>query len=103
MSQLYLVIALLFAVAVAVFAVQNATPVQVNFLRWHFESSLVVVILISAALGALLTVLLGVPRVLRIRRRLKEESTRLMELEQRLKEQGGEAPPGPAERGPEGK
>lgn len=94
MAPFYLVIALILALAVAVFAVQNASSVQVNFLTWHFESSLVVVILLSAALGAVVTVLLGIPRALRDRRQLKEQSARLMELEQRLKGPGGEASPG---------
>lgn len=94
MSQLYLVIALIFAVAVAVFAVQNAGTVTIRFGLWLVETSLVVVILISAVLGAVVTVLLGIPGALRARRRLKEQSARLMELEQRLKEQGREASPG---------
>lgn len=94
MSQLYLVIALIFAVAVAVFAVQNAGTVTVTFGVWRVETSLVVVILISAVLGAVVTALLGLPRAVKARRRLREESARLMELEQRLKGQGGEASPG---------
>lgn len=64
--QLYVIVGLLFAMAVAVFAVQNSTGVNVNFLFWSFSNiSLVLVILGSVVGGAVITVLLGLPRQLR--------------------------------------
>ncbi len=36
---------------VAVFSVQNAAPVSVTFLSWHFEASLAVIILLSILAG----------------------------------------------------
>jgi uncharacterized integral membrane protein len=36
---------------VAVFSVQNAVPISVTFLSWHFEASLAVVILLSVLAG----------------------------------------------------
>lgn len=36
---------------VAVFSVQNAMPIAVTFLSWHFEASLAVVILLSVLAG----------------------------------------------------
>lgn len=36
---------------VAVFSVQNAMPISVTFLTWHFEASLAVVILLSVLAG----------------------------------------------------
>jgi uncharacterized integral membrane protein len=36
---------------VAVFSVQNAVPISVAFLSWHFEASLAVVILLSVLAG----------------------------------------------------
>ena len=47
MKQFYLIIALLLATVVAIFAVQNAEEVTVHFLVWTFQSSVVVVILTS--------------------------------------------------------
>ena len=52
--QGYLVSALIFALLVAIFAIQNTTVVVINFLMWEFHTSLVLVILGSALLGALL-------------------------------------------------
>lgn len=59
-AQLYFVAALLFALLVAVFVLQNTEPVGVNFLFWQFTHvSKVLVILVSAAVGALMVILLG--------------------------------------------
>ncbi|MFQ5848756.1 MAG: lipopolysaccharide assembly LapA domain-containing protein [Candidatus Methylomirabilales bacterium] len=77
MTQLYLILALLLATLVAVFAVQNAEEVTVRFLVWTFQSSVVVVILISAGLGVLLTALISLPQTLKARRRLRESEARL--------------------------
>lgn len=49
----YLVLALVFALAVAIFAINNAAPVAIKFLVWQFpETSLALVVLGSAVLGA---------------------------------------------------
>ncbi len=61
MKQFYLIMALLLATVVAIFAVQNAEEVTVHFLVWTFQSSVVVVILISVGLGALLATLVSLP------------------------------------------
>ncbi|MFZ5943324.1 MAG: LapA family protein [Bacillota bacterium] len=57
--QLYLVSALVFALIVAVFAVQNTMMVTISFLLWEFSISLVLVILGAAAIGALCVFLVG--------------------------------------------
>ena len=50
-----LIVALLLALASAIFAVQNALPVTLTFLHWHFESSLAVAILLAVLAGVLMT------------------------------------------------
>jgi uncharacterized integral membrane protein len=72
MNQFYLILALVLAILVAIFAVQNAQEVSVRFLLWTFQSSVVVVILISLGVGALLAALMSLPQMLRASRRLKE-------------------------------
>lgn len=52
--QFYLIFSLIFALLVALFAIQNTMLVVVKFLFWQVELSLVLVILGSAAAGALL-------------------------------------------------
>lgn len=48
-----LLLAFIFALFVAVFAVQNSLPVTVTFLMWSFQTSLVIIILGSATFGAM--------------------------------------------------
>jgi Uncharacterized integral membrane protein len=47
-----LFIALLFALVIALFALQNIATVTVRFLLWEYEASLVFVVLGAASLGA---------------------------------------------------
>lgn len=70
--QVYLVGALVFALLVAVFAVQNSTPVDLRFLFWEFpQISLVLIILGSTAFGALFMLLLGLARQIRTAKRIR--------------------------------
>jgi uncharacterized integral membrane protein len=80
MAQFYVIIALLLATLVAIFAVQNAQEVSIRFLVWTFQSSVVVVILISLGVGALLAALMSLPQMLRARRRFMESERRLERL-----------------------
>ena len=83
MKQFYLIVALLLATLVAIFAVQNAAEVTVRFLVWPFQSSVVVVILISVGMGGLLAALVSLPQTLKARRRLRETEAKLERLTNR--------------------
>ncbi|HHU19156.1 MAG TPA: DUF1049 domain-containing protein [Bacilli bacterium] len=54
-SQIYIISALVFALIIAVFAVINVAPVEVNYLFVTTESPLILVILSSALFGSLMT------------------------------------------------
>ncbi len=84
MTQLYLMLALLLTTLVAIFALQNADEVTVRFLVWTFQTSVVIVILTSAGMGALLATLLSLPQTLRARRRMKESEEKLERLSRQL-------------------
>ena len=84
MTQLYLMLALLLTTLVAIFALQNADEVTVRFLVWTFQTSVVIVILASAGMGALLAALLSLPQTLRARRRMKESEEKLERLSRQL-------------------
>jgi len=59
-AQAYFIVALLFALSVAVFAIQNTEGISINFLFWRYEGiSKVLVILASAAVGAIAVLFLG--------------------------------------------
>ncbi len=89
MAQLIVFLALLFSIVIAVFAVQNTTSVAVSFLVFGpVNVAVAVLVLISAALGALAMLLLGIWREARIRWRqrslgqqLRTAQTRIAQLE----------------------
>jgi putative membrane protein len=88
-SQLIVFLALAFSIVIAVFAVQNTTPVAVSFLTFRADAVAVsVLVLISAALGAAAMLLLGIAREVSLRWRhrataqqLKSAHARIGELE----------------------
>ena len=73
MGQTALIAFLLLATGIAIFAVQNAGPVTVRFGFWAVEMSLVVVILVAAAAGAVMASLLSLPGWFRDRRLLRRQ------------------------------
>ncbi|MEX2355495.1 MAG: LapA family protein [Thermaerobacterales bacterium] len=56
---LTLLLVLVFGLVIALFAGQNATPVEVQFFRWIYDTSMVVVIVGATAAGALLVGLIS--------------------------------------------
>jgi uncharacterized integral membrane protein len=74
--KVFLWIAFLILIAVAIFAVQNsdAPIITVKFLFWKFETSLVYIILGSIGLGILFTLLFWIPRGLRASFRAKKSN-----------------------------
>lgn len=72
----YLVLGLVFSIAVAVFAVQNSTRVDITLLLWQLKSiSLVLVILGSALIGALSAGLFGIVKQIRLNKKIKDYRT----------------------------
>lgn len=70
--QLLWIFSLLFALLIALFAVQNTTTVSVNLLFWRLEAvSVAALVLAAAALGALITYLFGLSREVRQRLALR--------------------------------
>lgn len=85
--QVYWITALLFALIVAIFAIQNAEVVNIRFLGWQFQNiSLVLVILGSASAGALFLFILGTIKQLSLALKLKEAENKIRKLENQLKE-----------------
>jgi uncharacterized integral membrane protein len=71
-----MLVALLFAILIAVFALQNTVTVNVRLFVWEYETSLVLIILGSATLGAMLTFLASLgPRIRRVRETRQLEQT----------------------------
>ncbi|WP_051353128.1 LapA family protein [Thalassobacillus devorans] len=71
-GQYYWILALIFALLIAVFAVINVDPVEVNYLFGSGEAPLILVILISVLMGGIVTATLGAVRVYRLQREVKK-------------------------------
>jgi len=87
-----LFVALGLAILIAVFALQNTFPVTVQFLFWEYQTSLVLVILSSTAIGAALSALASLGTRWRHTREtrallatLEEERKRIADLERRVR------------------
>ena len=87
---LYLVLALVFAVFVALFAVQNAGQITISFLTWHWDTSVAVVILGAAAFGALFGGLMASVREVQFKLKMRGLQTEIRRLEARVEEEEAE-------------
>lgn len=70
-----LIFVIIIIVAVAAFSAQNAAPVAVTFLLWHFEASLALIIVLSLLGGIIIG--MALLSLLRLRRsvRAKRKAT----------------------------
>lgn len=96
-AQLYFILALFFALAVALFAIQNPESISINFLVWEYnEISKVIVILASTAVGALVVLFLGFWWQLKKLMHIRQIESELKDLKIRLAEKSvaGEKSPG---------
>ena len=91
--QLLLILGIVFAIGAVSFAMQNNVPVTVAFAFWHYDSSLVVVLLVALGLGALIAGLVSTPSVIkgqwdgaRLRRQVASLEDDKATLERRVRE-----------------
>ena len=82
--QAILIIALLIAILAVIFALQNAVPVSVTFLAWKTEGSLVLVLLVALAVGAVVGLLVSLPGRIRAAWTSNSLKKKLAELEASL-------------------
>jgi uncharacterized integral membrane protein len=67
-NQMRLIVALVVAALLVIFAIQNTKEVRVSFLFFHWDARVIFVIIVSALLGMLVAYLLG-----RRRRRVRRD------------------------------
>lgn len=82
--QVQLIAAIIVAILGVVFALQNAVPITVSFLTWRFESSLALVLLVTLALGILMSLLVSVPSMIRTKKIISSQKKEIQELESSL-------------------
>ena len=67
-------LAVILIAIVVIFSVQNASPVSLSFLFWHFEASLAIVILLTLVTGMIIGMAtLSLSRLKRTRQKKKED------------------------------
>ncbi|MFH1238673.1 MAG: lipopolysaccharide assembly protein LapA domain-containing protein [bacterium] len=72
--QIKLIISLVLALLLVIFAVQNPTTVNIKFLGWQTgEIHLIIVILLAVLIGALLGTILGWPKHRELKEKLKQK------------------------------
>jgi len=93
--QVFLWLAFLVFIGVAVFTIQNSTapPVVMKFLFWNLETSLIYTILVSFGSGILVILLLWIPRGIRASFRVRNLKKEIEILERQMKPQGEASKP----------
>jgi uncharacterized integral membrane protein len=92
--QIFWTAALIFGIVIALFAVQNSSPTTIRFLWLSAENVAVsVLVMICAALGALVTLMFGLGREVRLgwgrrrsRRTIAHHEQRIAELEKSVEQ-----------------
>lgn len=79
------VISLLFAILVAIFAMQNSMSVTINFLFVEFTISQALVILISAVFGAIIVLFLGTITQIKANMKIRNLTKKINVLEEEKK------------------
>lgn len=70
-GQTYVIVAIIFVILVAIFAVMNVSPVQVTYFFWQVESPLILVILFSVLMGGMITAAVGMVRMFKLQKEIK--------------------------------
>jgi putative membrane protein len=92
--QIFLILSLLIAVALVLFAVQNSAIVTVNFLSFHYNGSLALILVVVFALGLLSGILISMPSLVRKSSALREQKRRVKQLEEDTMTGTAPGPPG---------
>ncbi|VAX32953.1 hypothetical protein MNBD_NITROSPIRAE03-1176 [hydrothermal vent metagenome] len=88
--QFFILLAIIIAMALVVFAVQNATAITLTFLAWEFSGSLAVILALTFAAGVLTGILLFAPTWLRKSKEGRVQKRRIQELEKERSKSTGE-------------
>ena len=81
--QLFLILALVIAIVIVLFAVQNAAMVTVSFLSFYFQGSLAFILVIVFAAGFIAGVSVTLPSVIKKSFVLREQKRKLRALEEK--------------------
>jgi uncharacterized integral membrane protein len=80
--QIFIILALLIAVSLVLFAIQNSAIVTISFVSFHYTGSLALILVAVFALGLLSGILICIPSLLRRSFALREQKRRIRQLEE---------------------
>jgi putative membrane protein len=92
--RLFIVLALLIAVVIVVFALQNSSIVTISFLAFHYNGSLALILVVVFALGLLAGLLISIPSLFRKSSALREQRRKIRQLEESVTRDMGSSPAG---------
>ena len=79
--QSFLIAALAIAILTVIFALQNTIPVLVTFMFWKFEGSMALVLMLTFALGVLVSLMVSTPAMLKRRSANSTQKNKIQEPE----------------------
>lgn len=82
--QFFLFLALIIALVLVLFAVQNSTVITLTFIAWTFEASIAFILALTLTAGILVGVFLCIPTWWRKARENRTQRKRVQELEKQL-------------------
>jgi lipopolysaccharide assembly protein A len=82
--RLFTVLALLIAIAIVLFALQNSVIVTVSFLSFKHSGSLALILVLLFTLGLLAGILVSIPRLIQKSSTLREQKKKIKQLEESL-------------------
>ncbi len=89
--QIALVLAVIFACIVAVFAIQNSVPVSITFLIWTFDNiSLVLIIAVALLTGALFVFFLFIGKLHAKNKQIKSLKKEIAQMQPAEDEESGQ-------------
>ncbi|MTI47786.1 MAG: LapA family protein [Firmicutes bacterium] len=84
--QIGFILSLIFAILIAAFALKNGDNVNIDLFFTTREVSQAIVILISTAFGAIMVMILGLVRQIKLSLKIKEQSKKIDTLEEEKQE-----------------
>ncbi|GAA0601687.1 DUF1049 domain-containing protein [Virgibacillus siamensis] len=85
-GQSYVILAIIFVIIIAIFAVINVEPVEVNYLFDTGQAPLILVILFSVLMGCVIAAAVGLVKIIHLQREKKSLQHENNQLKETLKQ-----------------
>ncbi|WP_174613915.1 LapA family protein [Virgibacillus ihumii] len=85
-GQSYVILAIIFVIIIAIFAVINVEPVEVNYLFGIGQAPLILVILFSVLMGGVITAAVNLIKIIHLQREKRSLQHENNQLKETLKE-----------------